>query len=157
MGDVAQDFKLHTVGGRGVQLSSASRQGPVVLVVLRGFPVYQCPVCSTQVGQFLASAEKFKSAGAKVLLVYPGPADGLKAHADDFALGKSWPEHFELLLDPDYAFTRAYRLRWDAPRETAYPATFVLDRNRKVLFAKVSTSHGGRATADEVLQALAGH
>jgi hypothetical protein len=59
-------------------------------------------------------------------------------------------------MDPDYKFTNAYRLRWDAPRETAYPSTFVIDRERKVRFAKVSKTHGGRATASEVLKALAG-
>ena len=57
-------------------------------------------------------------------------------------------------LDPDYKFTNAYHLRWDAKAETAYPSTFVIDAERKVQFAKVSKSHGDRASADEVLEAL---
>ncbi len=38
--------------------------------------------------------------------------------------------------------------------ETAYPAAFVVDGSGKVRFAKVSRTHGGRAAAAEVLEAL---
>ena len=58
------------------------------------------------------------------------------------------------MLDPGYAFTNLYGLRWDAPKETAYPATFVLDRGGVVRFANVSRSHGGRTPVAEVLSAL---
>ena len=58
------------------------------------------------------------------------------------------------MLDPDYEFTKAYHLRWEAKNETVYPATFVIDRERKIQFSKISMSHGGRASADEVLKAL---
>jgi peroxiredoxin len=93
---------------------------------------------------------------AQVILVYPGPAEGLETRADEFVRGKTLPAHFDLLLDPDYTFTKAYGLRWDAPGETSYPSTFVLDRNRKVVFAKTSRTHGGRAEAAEVVKALRG-
>ena len=89
-----------------------------------------------------------------VLLVYPGPAEGLKQHAADFVPGKTLPQNFRLLLDPDYQFTNQWGLRWSAPNETAYPSTFVLDKRGKIRFAKISQSHGGRATSQEILQAL---
>ena len=60
------------------------------------------------------------------------------------------------MLDPDYTFTNAYGLRWNAENETACPATFVIDTNRKVVFAKVSKTHGDRAEVADVLDALAG-
>jgi peroxiredoxin len=126
-----------------------------VLVVLRGYPGYQCPVCTAQVAELVGRAGRFRDAGARVILVYPGPAQGLKAHADEFVRGKALPENFDLLLDPDYALTQCYGLRWDAPNETAYPSAFVLDRGRKVRYAKVSHSHAGRAKAEELLEALA--
>ena len=87
-------------------------------------------------------------------MVYPGPAEDLKKHAEDFVRGKQLPDNFYLVLDADYQFTKTYQLRWDAKNETAYPATFVIDRGRKVQFAKISKSHGGRASVNEVLQAL---
>ena len=59
-----------------------------------------------------------------------------------------------LLLDPDYSFTNAYGLRWDAPRETAYPSTFVIDTDGTVRYAKISKSHGDRAEVSDVIKAL---
>lgn len=154
VGDIAADFELQALSGEKVRLFETLKTGPVVLVVLRGFPGYQCPVCNQQVGQFLGQADKFKTAGATVVMVYPGPGKGLQQKAEEFIKGKTVPEHFELLVDPDYTFTKAYHLRWDAPIETAYPSTFVIQKDRKITFAKVSESHGGRANVTEVLKAL---
>ncbi len=156
VGEVAPDFTLDALGGGPATLSKIADAGPVVLVVLRGYPGYQCPICTKQVADFMAAAEKFKAAGATVVFVYPGPADHLKARAAEFAKGDVFPPHFRLLLDPGYAFTNAYHLRWDAPNETAYPSTFVLDKSRTIRFAKTSHTHGGRASVDETLAALKG-
>jgi len=153
VGDEAKDFELTAIGEK-VKLSKAAEGGPVVLVVLRGYPGYQCPICTKQFAEFRGKADE--KAGAQVLFVYPGPADGLKDRAAEFVKGKDYPAHFTILLDPDYAFTTAYALRWDAKNETAYPSTFVIDGKRKVVFAKVSTTHGDRAKADDVLAKLGG-
>lgn len=154
VGETAPDFSLHNLADQSVQLSALTKDSPVVLVVLRGWPGYQCPICTKQVADFVARAADFKARSARVLMVYPGPADKLKAHARDFLNGKNWPEEFTLVTDPDFKFTNQYGLRWDAPHETAYPSTFVLDKQGVIRFAQTSTSHGGRATTTAVLQAL---
>jgi len=156
VGDIASDFTLSSIDGERVQLLNLLNKGPVVLLVLRGFPGYQCPVCNAQVGQFLASAKKFDAEKANVILVYPGPADGLKQHAEEFVRGKTLPGNFYLLLDPNFDFTNNYHLRWDARNETAYPSTFVVDPQGKILFAKISMTHGGRGSVEEVLKVLGG-
>ena len=66
----------------------------MVLVVLRGWPGYQCPLCTKQVGELIGKADELKKAGAQVLFVYPGPADKLKEKADEFVKGKDYPAHF---------------------------------------------------------------
>lgn len=154
VGDEAPDFTLENTSGKKFQLSALVKKGPVVLVVLRGFPGYQCPLCTAQAGQFLSRDSNFREARASVVFIYPGPAMGLKQHANEFVTGKQLPENFYLLLDPDYAFTKDYRLRWEAPRETAYPSTFVIDGDRKIRFAKISKTHGDRAKVEDVLKAL---
>ncbi|WP_425617315.1 redoxin domain-containing protein [Anatilimnocola sp. NA78] len=154
VGDEAADFQLKTADGEEVALTKLLKQGPVVLIVLRGYPGYQCPACNTQTGQFLGAAKKFAAAKANIVLVYPGPADGLKQHAEDFTRGKTFPDNCYLALDPDFAFTNAYRLRWDAKNETAYPSTFIIDEKQKIVFAKISMTHGGRTSVDEVLKAV---
>lgn len=154
VGTEAKDFELAALGGASVKLSALTKDGPVVLVVLRGNPGYQCPICTRQFGEFLGKADEFKAAGARVVFVYPGPSDKLKEKAAEFVKGKDYPAHFGILLDPDYAFTNAYNLRWDAKNETAYPSTFVIGKGGKVTFAKVSTTHGGRLSAADALKAL---
>ena len=154
VGDAAPDFELTSLSGDQIKLSDTLAKGPVVLVMLRGYPGYQCPICTAQVGQMIGKARQLSDKGANVLLVYPGPADGLKAHAAEFVQGKDMPANFNLLLDPDYAFTNQYGLRWDAKGETSYPSTFVLAKDGKVLLAKVSHEHGDRAKIADVLAAL---
>ena len=154
VGETAPDFALDSLDGQKVSLSALADQGPVVLVVLRGYPGYQCPICTAQVGELMGKAREFQDARSRVILVYPGPSEGLKQRAGEFIRGKTLPENFQILLDPDYTFTKSYGLRWDAPKETAYPSAFVIDSTRTIRFAKISHSHGGRAKAAEILEAL---
>lgn len=155
VGDKAQDHSLQDVNGKMVRLSDELKRGPVVVVVLRGWPGYQCPFCSAQFADFLGHEKEFQAAQTRVLFVYPGPADGLREHAAEFQKDRPLPENFRLLVDPDYKFAIAHGLRWDAPRETVYPATFVLDRGGVIRFAQVSHEHGGRVPAKEILTVLA--
>jgi peroxiredoxin len=154
IGERAPDFTLSTARGKRVQLSELNARAPVVLVVLRGYPGYQCPLCNLQAKDFLSHARSFAEAGARVILVYPGPPDGLGARATEFAADKQFPDNFDLVLDPGYELTDRYGLRWDAPGETAYPSTFLIDQQGIVFFARISRSHAGRTRAAEILEVL---
>lgn len=156
VGEKAPEFLLVSLDGTTVRLSDEIARGPVVLVVLRGWPGYQCPFCTRQFGDYLANASNFEKNSARVLFLYPGPADGLKEHARAFMASRELPAPFRILLDPDYSFTEAYGLRWDAPGETAYPSTFVVDRHGTVTFAQSSRGHGERVPAAAVLRVLTG-
>lgn len=152
VGAKAPDFSLSTPTGHPVRLSSLTDKGTVVVVVLRGFPGYQCPYCEKQVHDFVEHSSAFAAKKATVLLVYPGPPAELDVHAKEFlAKQADLPANIQLVTDPDYAVTNQYGLRWDAPHETAYPSTFILDRTGKVQFEKVSHSHGDRTSAEDIL------
>jgi len=153
VGQIAPDFTLQTTKGQAVSLSIQAGKGMTVLIFLRGYPGYQCPYCQKQAHDFITHAADFAAKKANVLLVYPGPpAD---QYAREFlAKQASLPANVVLVTDPDYKATNLYSLRWDAPNETAYPSTFILDRNRKVLFERISRSHGDRTTASEILGSL---
>jgi peroxiredoxin len=155
IGQKAPDFSLVAVDGATVRLSSEVARGPVVLVVLRGWPGYQCPFCTRQFGEYMTRAADVTATGTHVLFVYPGPADGLKAHAEALLKSSTLPAAYRVLLDPDYTFTLAYGLRWEAPMETAYPSTFVIDKGGTVVFARTSHAHDDRVPVADVLTALA--
>jgi thioredoxin-dependent peroxiredoxin len=150
VGDKAPDFTLAQIDKKKLALSAELKSGPVVLVVGRGWVGYQCPFCNRQFGDFLKAASDIQAAGARVIWVYPGPADDVQKRAEEFAAGRPFPPNFRFVLDPNYALTLSYGVRWDAPQETAYPSTFVIDRRGIVRYALVSKSHAGRSTAADV-------
>lgn len=151
---IAPDFVLSTPDGKPVRLSEVNARGPIALVVLRGYPGYQCPYCNRQVQDFINNARGFAEIGVHVLLVYPGPPQDLPSKANEFLTGKSLPVNFDLVLDPGYTFTNLYGLRWDAAHETAYPSTFLIDEKGVIFFSKIAKEHGARTTAAEVLDAF---
>ncbi|WP_372719726.1 redoxin family protein [Novipirellula sp.] len=156
-GTEAKDFQLRAIAGElsgDVQLSQVNAEGPVVVVVLRGFPGRQCPACSAQVGDIVKNADKFAAKNARVLLIYPGAKLQLGQHANDFLQGTKLPKPLTFMLDHDFQFTNAYGLRWNATNETAYPTTLVVDKSGKITYVKISETHGGRAMSNEILAAL---
>lgn len=156
VGDAAGNFTLKDVGGKDVELKALWEKGPVVVLFLRGFPGYQCPLCTKQVADFSGNAKGFAEAGGKVLLVYPGGGADLKKKGMEFLGAKELPENMVFVTDPDYRVTKAWKLRWEAPLETAYPSTFVIDSAGKIRYAKVSKSHGGRTKSGEILEVVRG-
>jgi peroxiredoxin Q/BCP len=102
VGDKVPDFSAKDVSGKDVGLAALNQGGNVVMIMLRGWPGYQCPMCSRQVGAFIAEAKKFKALNAKLLMIYPGPRKDLRDHAEEF-VGRSrgdWPHGFTLVTDP---------------------------------------------------------
>jgi len=156
VGAKAPDFTLSTPTGKTVTMLGEQRGHGLVLVVLRGFPGYQCPYCVKQVHDFVDHASDFAAKGTRVLLVYPGPPADLDQHAGEFLEKQAeLPSNIVLVTDPDYKMTNLYGLRWDAPHETAYPSTFILDKKGIIVFEKVSHSHGDRLSAQDALEHLA--
>ena len=153
VGQKAPNFSLSTPDGRLLTLSGFTSKGTVVLVILRGYPGYQCPYCQKQVHDFVENAGKLATTGAQVLLVYPGPPAELDQHATEFLAKQQseLPTNVHLVTDPDYKVTNQYGLRWDAPHETAYPSTFLVDPKGVVFFRKISKGHGDRTSVSEVL------
>jgi peroxiredoxin Q/BCP len=136
-------------------MSRVQRGHDLVLVVLRGFPGYQCPYCVRQVHDFIGHASEFRAKNTRVLLVYPGPPADLDQHAKEFLAKQSeLPSDIFLVTDPDYAVTNQYGLRWDAPHETAYPSTFILNGKGIIVFEKISHTHGDRLSAEDALEHL---
>ena len=60
VGDKAPDFALTTLDDQTVRLSDLTPKGRTVLIVLRGWPGYQCPLCTRQVQDYIKSASVFK-------------------------------------------------------------------------------------------------
>jgi peroxiredoxin len=156
VGQIAPDFSIQTIQGDEIRLSGLYENNPVVLVFLRGYPGYQCPICSRQVGSLITEAEAFNQLGAVVIMIYPGPSEQLQENASEFSEDFDFPDNFYFTLDPDYSVVNKYGLRWDAPKETAYPSAFIINKNGALYYSIISTKHGGRAKTGDLLEALGG-
>lgn len=154
VGDMAKTFVLQSLDGEKVELKKLLKRGPVVVAVLRGYPGYQCPACTRQVGGYVKLADDFAKAKATVVFVYPGEAKELETRAQEFLKQTEFPAPLTLVLDPDHRFVTATGLRWEAPNETAYPSTFIVDADGTVTFRKISKTHGDRAEAADVLKEI---
>lgn len=154
-GDKVIDFDLPVVGGdEYISLSDEYKSGPVVLVVLRGYPGYQCEICSQQLSSFRNRAKVLAKEASRVILVYPGEGTSLKRHAERFVGSRSVPDPLVVVRDQDMKMVEEWGLRWKGRRESAYPATYIIDRNGRVHWQKVSKDHSGRANMEEILKVL---
>jgi len=155
LGDRVPDFELPIVGSDSfLRLSDEYDQGKVVVIMLRGFPGYQCPICSRQVSAVFSRAKTLGMHARRVILVYPGPRKDLKKKAEQFIGSKRIPAPVVLVRDDEMRMAEQWNLRWDMTRETAYPSTFVIDTNGRLKWKKTSDSHAGRSTVEEILTAL---
>jgi peroxiredoxin Q/BCP len=152
--DHAPDFTLPTPGGTPLQLSALTSSSRIVLVVLRGYPGYQCPYSLQQFNDFQQSAAQFAALNTQVVFIYPGPLSNLASEANDFTPASSIPGNFHLLIDPDFTVTKLYGLRWNATNETAYPSTFIIEKSGSIFTAQVGKSHADHTTAADILAEL---
>ncbi len=102
----------------------------------------------------MSRIKDFQSASANIIAVYPCSAQGLAEHGEDFVRGKTLPSNFisswiQIIPSPICMDSAGM-----PPNETAYPATFLLDKKGIIRFEKISSTHGDRAGADSVLEVL---
>jgi peroxiredoxin len=111
VGSKAPDFTLSTPTGTSVELSKQEHKANVVLVLLRGYPGYQCPYCQRQAHDFIEHAPAFAAKKTTVLLVYPGPPADLDQRAKEFlAKQADLPANVIMVTDPDYKMTNLSQL-----------------------------------------------
>ena len=121
------------VAGRVLDVSKLNDK-PLLLVILRGSVGRGrevCIYCTAQTIALAGAADQLEAL-ANVVIVYPGPAAGLRAFQDAYAsLGPEQKEiPFDLVSDLDERLVRALRIESDL----ADPTTLVLDRQGVIRF-----------------------
>jgi peroxiredoxin len=152
VGEKAPDFALKTVDQKSIRLSDLTPNSGVVLLVAAWLAGVSVPLVhgpGSGLDRFRRAT--FQGKGAH--------RDGLSGSGRPFESPRAGIPRKKAvakrLLDPDYAMVNAYGLRWDASNETAYPATFLLDRKGIIRFAKkFSRTHGDRTKALDIIAAI---
>ena len=155
IGQRAPDFELPLVGQKMfLSLRDEYRNGPVVVIVLRGYPGYQCPNCKNQFNAVVNRAKALSMESKCVVLVYPGNAEQLEKHSKHFLGSRKLPHPIKVVRDDDMQMVEEWGIRWETRNQTAYPSTFVVDQNGRIAWKKVSSTSAGRSTVEEILREL---
>jgi peroxiredoxin len=152
------DLVLKDSAGKAVDLKQYRGKKNLVVVITRGFSGYVCPNCSAQTSRLVANYPEFVKRDAEVLVVFPGPAK----HLQDFvqavrSQAGDAPVPFPLLLDEGYKAVDQLGIRAQGlpgPFPDAKPATYILDKQGKVVFAYVGTNTADRPSLKAVLGQL---
>lgn len=148
IGQAAPDFSLHDQSGALVSLKDLTRDGPAVIVFYRG---YWCPFCKRHLRKIQKYLAAIRQRGAHVAAITIDPPELSQALAAVQKLD------FPLLSDPESKVIDAYGVRNDQPDVhpgVSNPATFVIDRQGVVRFAKVSHDPAIRTSPELVMREL---
>ncbi|HVE60069.1 MAG TPA: peroxiredoxin family protein [Pyrinomonadaceae bacterium] len=148
VGGVAPDFTLNDRNGKSVTLSKVGKT--TVLVFYRAF---WCPFCARQ----LAELRSLLKADENVALFAISPDDAEKSMGLAAKIAKDGKGNinFPLLSDAGHKTIDAYGLFDPAyvgqgVEGIPHPAVYILDKNRKIVWAKVETDYKIRPTNADI-------
>lgn len=167
-GAAAPSFALPSASGRIVALDDLLTAGPVVLTFYRGA---WCPYCNLALRALQRHHDQITELGARLVAVSPQIPDESLTLTEKHALA------FDVLSDVGSKTAAAYGLAFDLtddlaavydklgfdlqhvngghPRTLPLPATYVIDTDRTIRWAFVTTDYTTRAEPADILAALA--
>lgn len=148
VGAAAPDFTLADQNGKSVTLSKIGR--PTVLVFYRG---YWCPFCAKQLADLRDLLGKDENVALYAISV--DDAKKSKDLAEKIAKDGKGILDFSLLSDPNHQTIDAYGVFDPAyigkgVEGIPHPAIFVLDKNRKIVWAKIESDYKNRPTNADI-------
>lgn len=168
VGMQAPNFKAMDAHNSIFQLQEALQKGPVVLIFYRGF---WCPVCNKHLASLQDSLQMIESHGAQVIAISPEKPEYLKKMADktgaNFTLlhddGYKIADAFDVNYKPSSMQTMTYNLFLNADLKESHsdesqnlpiPATFIIDKEGKIIWRHFDPDYHERSTVNDILKAL---
>ena len=167
VGDKAPDFELKDSAGSPINLGDLTEKGAVVISFNRG---NWCPFCNIEFKHLQNTVNEIKNAGANLVVISPQLQE---KSAELIAQNElSYPILFdkenEVAKKFGIAFTLAESLRpihkafeMDIPAHNGdesfglpIPATYVINSNKKIIFASINPNWMERAESNEYLSVL---
>lgn len=166
-GDTAINFNLPNAKGDQSQLSELLAQGPVVLNFYRGG---WCPFCNLEFKSLHDILPQIKKLGATLIGISPelpdNSLDTIEKHKLQFEVlsdvGNKIADQYGLIMKVPEIIRPLY-LDWglDLPKfngedtwELPIPATYVINRNGKIVSAYVNKNYTERMEPGEIINAL---
>jgi peroxiredoxin len=169
VGAIAPEFALNDAMGHLVRSEDLLAIGPLVIKFFRG---RWCPYCVTELEAWRDLYGQLRELGALIVAISPQIARQNDFMADQHGLP------FPVLSDPSCALAEQFGLAYTVPDDLRYyyysamidlpaingesswhlplPATYVIARDRRVLFAEAHADFRVRPEPEEALDALMG-
>jgi len=168
IGVIAPNFDAVNQNGQRIHLDSVLKDGPLVLVFYRG---QWCPFCNRHLAVFQDSLALVSAFGANVVALSPEQPTYLQAMESKLELsydllydeGYKIASDYGLLFDPGVALRNRYNTFLKANFKEAHqddrgflpiPATFIIDRDRRVVWKHFDPNYKVRSSVLEVLSVL---
>jgi peroxiredoxin len=167
VGDQAPNFILSDAHGNATALRALLMEGPAVIVFYRGS---WCPYCNAELSAYQLALPEITARGARLVAISPEKPDNSLTPSEIDALS------FEVLSDPENDVARKFGLVYrldeesrgilksvgldleaingDTNWELPVPATFIIDSNRKIVFASADPDFRKRADPADIVEAL---
>ncbi len=168
VGDTVPDLTLPDALNKPVSLSALWQRGPLVLIFYRGG---WCPYCNLELRAWQQQLPALKHMGAQLVAVSPQTPDNSLTTAEKNELA------FPVLSDSALLAATAFSVAFEMPPELIalysgvgndlpvlngngrwvlpVPATYVIDRHGRVVYAHVEADYRERAEPADVLAAVA--
>jgi peroxiredoxin len=167
VGQTMPAFSLPDTKGKKVSLKDYLKNGPVIISFYRGS---WCPYCNAQLNNFQQHLADFKAKGATLVAITPEKPDLTTVTAESKKI------EFPILTDENNKFAKKIGLvfglgpelkavyekfgidleksqgnkEWNLPM----PATYVVSKQGKIVYAFVDVDYTQRASAEDVMAAL---
>jgi len=168
VGMTAPLFAMPDATGKTVTLTDLLTAGPVILNFYRGT---WCPYCNMEVREFQKLLPEIEAAGGNLVAISPQTPDNSLTLVEKNELefhvlsdiGNAAAREYGLVFTIDNGLRKVFQevLKLDVPAyngdgtwELPLPATYVIGRDGKVVFADVDPDYTRRAEPSEVLDAL---
>lgn len=167
VGEQFPDFKLKNSEGETIQLTKILKNNKVIVTFYRGS---WCPYCNIQLIEYNKHIEEWKKSGAVLLAISPEVSE----------ISKDFKEKheflFDLLFDKNNKFAEKVGLVFGLPTDLKelykkfgldlgksqgnkswrlpISATYVIDKNQKILYAFVDPDYKRRAEPSDISKSL---
>ncbi|MGI9298070.1 MAG: peroxiredoxin-like family protein, partial [Gammaproteobacteria bacterium] len=160
-------FELPNANGKSIAIRDLLDAGPAVLTFYRGG---WCPYCNLELRAYQKSLAELNALGARLVAISPELPDSALSNKEKLALefevlsdvGNKVARQFGLVVKMSAELVEVYRqLGSDIPAhngddswELPLPATYVIARNGKIVFAYVNVDYLQRIDPQEVIEEL---
>jgi peroxiredoxin len=164
----APSFELPNQDGKSVSSSSLLAKGAVVVTFYRGS---WCPYCNIQLRALQARLAEIHELGAELVAISPQVPDDSLTKDEISQMG------FQVLSDQNAKVAAEFGVAWEVPEVLLehmrvdrnldladvnngngsilpIPATFVIDKNAKVVWRYVDVDYRTRSEPDDIIKAL---